>query len=34
MIAYRIDQQTGELNKLAVYETGGVPIWVMCGAVQ
>jgi 6-phosphogluconolactonase len=34
MIAYRIDQKTGELNKLAVYETGGVPIWVMCGAVE
>ena len=34
MVAYRIDQKTGELKQLAVYETGEVPIWVMCGAVE
>lgn len=34
LIAYRIDQKSGALKKLAKYETGGVPIWVMCGAVK
>lgn len=34
MVAYRIDQKTGELKQLAAYETGEVPIWVMCGAVE
>lgn len=33
MVAYRINQKTGELNELATYDTGGVPIWVMCGTV-
>ena len=31
--AYRIDQQSGELEHLATYTTGGSPIWVMCGPV-
>lgn len=33
LIAYRIDEETGSLKKFATYETGGVPIWVMCGLV-
>jgi len=33
LVAYRIDQETGELKCFATYETGGVPIWVMCGNV-
>ena len=32
LFAYRIDQQTGKLKHFATYETGGVPIWVMCGS--
>lgn len=34
LFAYRIDQKTGALVHLATYRTGGVPIWVMCGAVK
>ncbi len=34
LFAYRIDQKTGALSKLATYETGGTPIWVMCGSVK
>jgi 6-phosphogluconolactonase len=34
MFAYRINQKTGALEKLAEYKTGGGPIWVMCGAVK
>ena len=30
LVAYRINQDTGELKQLAEYKTGGVPIWVMC----
>ncbi len=33
LFAYRIDQQTGKLEHFATYETGGVPIWTMCGNV-
>ncbi len=33
LVSYRIDQKTGALKKLATYETGGTPIWVMCGSV-
>ena len=33
VVASRIDQKTGALKQLATYETGGVPIWVMCGRV-
>ena len=33
LFAYRIDQQTGMLEHFATYETGGVPLWVMCGHV-
>lgn len=34
LAAYRIDQQTGQLQRLATYDTGPTPIWVMCGAVE
>jgi 6-phosphogluconolactonase len=34
LFAYRIDQKTGKLKHFATYETGGVPIWVMCGNVD
>ncbi len=34
LVAYRIDPKTGALRQLATYQTGGTPIWVMCGAVQ
>ncbi len=34
LFAYQIDQQTGKLKHLATYETGGGPIWVMCGSVD
>ncbi|MBP85313.1 MAG: hypothetical protein CMJ64_01130 [Planctomycetaceae bacterium] len=34
LFAYRINQKTGDLKHLRTYETGGVPIWVMCGAVE
>lgn len=34
MVAYRIDQKTGALTESATYETGGGPIWVMCGEVK
>ena len=34
LFAYRIDQKTGALVHLATYQTGGVPIWVMCGSVK
>ena len=33
LFAYRIDQSTGRLEHVQTYETGGVPIWVMCGQV-
>ena len=33
LVSYRIDAKTGALEKLATYETGGTPIWVMCGQV-
>jgi len=33
LFAYRIDQETGQLAKFADYETGDVPIWVMCANV-
>ncbi len=34
LVAYRIDRESGALQQLATYETGGVPIWVMCGNVE
>jgi 6-phosphogluconolactonase len=34
IVAYRIDRESGRLQQLATYETGGVPIWVMCGNVK
>ena len=34
LVAYRIDRKTGELKRLADYETAEVPIWVMCGAIK
>ena len=34
LIAYHIDQRTGELEQVATYPTGGSPMWVMCGKVQ
>jgi 6-phosphogluconolactonase len=34
MFAYRIDQKTGKLEHVTTYETGGVPIWVMCEKVE
>ena len=34
LVAYRIDRKSGTLRQLATYETGGVPIWVMCGNVK
>ncbi len=34
LVAYRINQKTGELNKLAEYQTDEIPIWVMCGSVE
>jgi 6-phosphogluconolactonase len=34
LVAYRIDRETGALHQFATYETGGVPIWVMCGNVK
>ena len=34
LAAYRIDRSTGRLEPLATYETGGGPIWVMCGEVE
>lgn len=34
LFAYRINQKTGALQHLKTYETGGVPIWVMCGEVK
>ena len=33
LYAYRIDQETGKLEHFDTYQTGGVPIWVMCGNV-
>lgn len=33
LFAYRINQKTGKLSHFATLETGGVPIWVMCGEV-
>lgn len=33
LFAYRIDRKTGKLDHFATYETGDVPIWVMCGKV-
>lgn len=34
LFAYRIDPDSGKLEHTATYETGGVPIWVMCGQVE
>jgi len=34
MVAYRIDDQSGKLDRFATYATGRVPTWVMCGNVQ
>ena len=34
LVAYRIDRESGRLQQLATYATGGVPIWVMCGNVK
>ena len=34
LFAYRIDPQTGRLDHFATYETGPVPIWVMCETVD
>ena len=34
LFAYRIDQKSGKLKQLATYETGAVPIWVMCGEAE
>jgi 6-phosphogluconolactonase len=34
LAAYRIDRKTGVLERFATYETGAVPVWVMCGAVD
>ncbi len=34
LFAYRIDQQTGSLDHFATYETGQVPMWVMCETVD
>jgi len=34
LFGYRIDEKTGELDHFATYETGGNPIWVMCGDVS
>ena len=34
LYAYQIDQSSGELAHFETYETGGVPIWVMCGKVE
>ena len=31
LFTYRIDQATGQLEHIATYETGGAPMWVMCG---
>ena len=33
LFAYRIDQETGSIGKFATYETGAVPLWIMCGSV-
>ena len=33
LFAYRIDRQTGKLKHFATYQTGEVPLWVMCGNV-
>ena len=33
LVAYRINQDSGELQQIGEYKTGGVPIWVMCGTV-
>jgi 6-phosphogluconolactonase len=32
--AYKINQDSGKLTPIAQYETGGTPIWVMCGNVE
>ena len=34
LFAYHIDQKTGHLDHFATYETGRVPVWVMCGSVD
>ena len=34
LFAYRINQKTGSLQHIKTYETGGAPIWVMCGEVE
>jgi len=33
LAAYSINQKTGALSPLTAYDTGKVPIWVMCGSV-
>ena len=32
-MAYRINQDSGALQQIGEYKTGGVPIWVMCSTV-
>lgn len=34
LIVYSIDQKTGVLKHKTTYETGGTPIWVMCGEIN
>ena len=34
LFAYRIDQMSGKLRLLKKYESGGNPIWVMCGPAE
>lgn len=34
LVAYRIDKESGKLDRFATYATGRVPIWVMCGKVD
>lgn len=33
LFAYSIDQKTGVLKHIGTYQTGGTPIWVMCGKI-
>lgn len=33
LFAYRIDAKSGKLKLIAIYETGGVPIWAMCATL-
>ena len=34
LYAYQLDQQSGILEHTATYETGEVPVWVMCGTIE